>query len=115
MRILHDASLGSSFQLSPLEGGWWAFKENPYNAQTMPRQTDWTATDRGLTGLLIEVADSYKPLTLCSYDNIQVSLRSCWFKASITLRIDRGNTFIMIYVYFMIFIQDICTYIYIYL
>ena len=32
-----------------LEGGWWAFKDNPYSAQ--------------ITGLLIEVADSKKQST----------------------------------------------------
>ena len=63
----------------------------------MPRQTNWTATDMGLG----------------SYDNMQVSFRNYWFKASITLRIDRGNTFIIIYVYFIIFIQDIYIYIFI--
>ena len=33
---------------SLLEGGWWAFKENPYNAQIKPRQASWSATDMGL-------------------------------------------------------------------
>ena len=73
---------------------------------------------RGLEGLLSEVADSYKqlkPLVLCSYDIglTQVGYRSCCFKASIILRIERGNTVIIIYVCFMIFIQGIYTYIFI--
>ena len=43
---------------------------------------------------------------------LRYAFRSCWFKVSITLRIDKGNTFIIIiYVYFMIFIQR---YIYMY-
>ena len=56
-------SLLALYSNCPLEGGWWAFKENPYNAQSMPRHP----TDRGsgaLSSLLIEVAGSYKQLTL---------------------------------------------------
>ena len=61
-RILHGDSSGSIFQRPPLEGGWWAFKEDPYNAQT--NQLDCHRHGlRGLTGLLIEVAGSYKHLT----------------------------------------------------
>ena len=42
---------------------------------------------------------------------LRYAFRSCWFKVSITLRIDKGNTFIIIiYVYFMIVIQDIYLY-----
>ena len=49
MIILHGLySLALSFQLTPPQGGWWAFKENPYNAQIMPRQANWTGKDMWL-------------------------------------------------------------------
>ena len=48
MRILHDDSLALSFPLPPPQGGWWAFKVNPYNAQIMPRQANWTGKDMWL-------------------------------------------------------------------
>ena len=49
LRILHGLySLALSFPLPPLQGGWWAFKENPYNAQIMPRQANWTGKDMWL-------------------------------------------------------------------
>ena len=79
----------------------------------MPRRFSYHGIDRGLgasQALCLKwlTVTNNQPLTLCSYDNIQVSFRNCWFKASITLRIDRGNT----YVYFLIFIQDIYIFIY---
>ena len=44
MRILHDDSLALSFQLSSRKG--WA---GPFMITlTMPRQSNWNATDRGL-------------------------------------------------------------------
>ena len=64
--------------------------------------------DRWLASLLIEVADSYKQSTfdpLFFFITMQVGLESCWFKVSMqTLMIDRGNNFMIICVYFMIFI-----------
>ena len=98
MRLLHGDSFRSIFQLPSLEAGWWALRRTLkiHGGISMDAQTIQLECPRSLN--------------LCSYDDIQVGFRSCRFKASITLRIDRGITFIIIYVYFMIFIQDIYIY-----
>ena len=67
---------GSIFPSAPIKG--WA---GPFMITlTMPRQSNWNATDRGL-----RVSDrsgwsvrNNQPLALCSYDNIRVGFRNWW-------------------------------------
>ena len=48
MRLLHGDSLALSFPLSSRTELEWAYKENPYNTQTMPRHFSYHGIDRGL-------------------------------------------------------------------